>query len=435
MEHTETRAGPNPRKRGSQELTGTLSGSESSRSSEATSREEPAPKRPRNVSEPPTSESDDESSYDSVFGLEISLSCGIANGRMVLKTPEESVQEKKKAAEKGSARAQFKLAQCFLAGYGVPEDHNQANHWYAKAAEQGYVRAQYALARSYLMGLGDIKSDPSKAAQIFTLAAEQGHGESQNNLGLLYMHGLGVAQDPLAAYQWVSKAAQQGCTSAKTNVGVCYAEGYGVEKDISVAREWWTKAAELEEENAQYCLGMSYLKEVETRNPIKAVHWLTKAAEQGFEEAEKILCCLYEGGEGTFDAMDQFMLGECYRTGDGVTRSMREAIRWYTKAAERGFVRAQIMLALSYKDGNGVPQDLSKANEWFRKAAEAGDSYAQNFLGETSITGHARDKENGVYWWTKAARQGFDFAIWGLKKFGLKIPARFSETTATNQEM
>ena len=37
------------------------------------------------------------------------------------------------------------LGMCYYNGYGVPEDHVQAVHWYHKAAEQGNDDAQEAL--------------------------------------------------------------------------------------------------------------------------------------------------------------------------------------------------------------------------------------------------------------------------------------------------
>ncbi|EGE27627.1 tetratricopeptide repeat family protein, partial [Moraxella catarrhalis O35E] len=42
---------------------------------------------------------------------------------------------------------------------------------------------------------------------------------------------------------------------------------------------------------------------------------------------------------------------------------------WYTKAANQGYADAQFNLALMYYEGQGVSQDDQKAVEWYTKAA------------------------------------------------------------------
>lgn len=41
------------------------------------------------------------------------------------------------------------------------------------------------------------------------------------------------------------------------------------------------------------------------------------------------------------NAEAQYSLGVCYRCGDGVEKNLEEAIKWYKKAAEQGYARAQ----------------------------------------------------------------------------------------------
>ncbi|MFA6016291.1 MAG: tetratricopeptide repeat protein [Gallionellaceae bacterium] len=53
---------------------------------------------------------------------------------------------------------------------------------------------------------------------------------------------------------------------------------------------------------------------------------------------------------------------------------------WYTRAAEQGYADAQYFLACLYKKGLGIPPDNEKAAYWFRKAAEQGHSSAQYSL-------------------------------------------------------
>ena len=62
-----------------------------------------------------------------------------------------------------------------------------------------------------------------------------------------------------------------------------------------------------------------------------------------------------------------------------------------------------------YYHGDGVAKDLEQAVEWFRKAAEQGHAKAQLYLAlcYAKGLGVAKDPEKAVYWYRKAAEQGF----------------------------
>jgi len=68
-------------------------------------------------------------------------------------------------------------------------------------------------------------------------------------------------------------------------------------------------------------------------------------------------------------------------------------VKWFRKAAEQGFARAQYSLGLCYYDGEGVTKDAAEAVKWFRKAAETGLRSGQYNLGVCYRTGEgvARD--------------------------------------------
>ena len=56
-----------------------------------------------------------------------------------------------------------------------------------------------------------------------------------------------------------------------------------------------------------------------------AIKWYLKAAKKGYEEA-------------------QYKLGNCYISGEGVVASRVEAKKWYNRAAEQGHTEAKRML-------------------------------------------------------------------------------------------
>lgn len=68
-----------------------------------------------------------------------------------------------------------------------------------------------------------------------------------------------------------------------------------------------------------------------------------------------------------------------YATGQGVKLSEAEAVHWFTKAAEQGYVPAQSKLGTLYYGGRGVPQDLTRAYFWMVAARLSGDE-ASNTL-------------------------------------------------------
>ena len=65
------------------------------------------------------------------------------------------------------------------------------------------------------------------------------------------------------------------------------------------------------------------------------------------------------------DAEAQFELGLSYYDGTGVSQDYKQAVKWYTLAAEQEYSPAQFNLALCYKYGEGVPQDYTAAVQWF----------------------------------------------------------------------
>jgi putative methionine-R-sulfoxide reductase with GAF domain len=66
-------------------------------------------------------------------------------------------------------------------------------------------------------------------------------------------------------------------------------------------------------------------------------------------------------------------LGLRYATGDGVTPNEREAVRWFTKAAEQGNTAAQSKLGSVYFRGRDIPQNFNQAYFWMALARASGD--------------------------------------------------------------
>jgi TPR repeat protein len=128
-----------------------------------------------------------------------------------------------------------------------------------------------------------------------------------------------------------------------------------------------------------------------------SLEWTTKAAKQGYNEA-------------------QCDMGWFYKNGKGVEKNYLKAYEWYLKAAEKGNARAQFNVGYMCQYGQGVEIDYLKANEWYHKAAEQNNAGAQCNLGYMSQNGLGieRDYEAAIYWYTKSAEQGDAIALFNL---------------------
>ena len=75
-------------------------------------------------------------------------------------------------------------------------------------------------------------------------------------------------------------------------------------------------------------------------------------------------------------------------------------------------------MGVMYAEGDGVAKDLEEAIKWWRKAADQGDANAQFNLGWAYSNGEgvAKDSEEAAEWFRKAAEQGHAGAQRALKK-------------------
>ena len=109
--------------------------------------------------------------------------------------------------------------------------------------------------------------------------------------------------------------------------------------------------------------------------------------------------------KGHIDA--QCALGFMYDEGKYFLQNYKEAVKWYTKAAEQGNVDAQYYLGKMYELGKGVEQNYQKAIEWYTKSAKQGNGDAQLDLAniyekkETFLQNY----EEAFKWYSKAAEQ------------------------------
>jgi TPR repeat protein len=112
------------------------------------------------------------------------------------------------------------------------------------------------------------------------------------------------------------------------------------------------------------------------------------------------------------DAEAQYRWGRRLARGDGVTKDLTEAAKWYRKAADQNHAPSQNVLGSCYEKGEGVPQDPIEAAKWWRKAADqndAGGLYNMAYAYTKGI-GVPKDQLEAVKWMRKAADQNLAMA-------------------------
>ncbi len=126
----------------------------------------------------------------------------------------------------------------------------------------------------------------------------------------------------------------------------------------------------------------------------------------------------------------QFYLGAMHEYGDGVTRNLEEAVRWYRMGADSGDSGAQLSLGLMYFRGQGVPKEWTEAIKWCRLSAEQGNMLAQHnlaYLYAIGGSGVPVDLVEAYAWWSLAAVNGLGIARDRMHEVMDKMTAEQSE--------
>lgn len=162
--------------------------------------------------------------------------------------------------------------------------------------------------------------------------------------------------------QQLYRDAMAGDMVAQHNMGGCYMEGVGVEKDPIKAVYWFKKAAEQGSLSAMDNMGLFYLNGIGVeQNDDEALSWFVLAANSGYADAQNNMGC-------------------CYMSGVGVHFDPQSAIKWWRLAADQKHPAALFNLGLAYLDGNGVEKNVGKALQYIVDSSKEGHQPAVDFL-------------------------------------------------------
>jgi TPR repeat protein len=137
-----------------------------------------------------------------------------------------------------------------------------------------------------------------------------------------------------------------------------------LQKDYAAAHAIYLSLASQNDAKACYNLGlMSQNGDGVPKSMDEAVKWYTKSAELNYKEAQ------YTLGSLVFQRQIQSI-------------SYPQAVAYYEQAAKQGHVKSQLNLGMLYLRGEVIAQDMPAAVHWLSLAASNNNSEAQGYLAE-----------------------------------------------------
>lgn len=249
-----------------------------------------------------------------------------------------------------------------------------------------YPLVAYYLGRMRLYGYGQLRNNAS-AINYFQMAGDKGYLPAQQ---FLARYALIEEKNPEKALYWFKKAADQNDIAAQKFCAAAYLFGLGVKPNSDIAQRFFIAAAKNGDSIAQYALAENFLNSRQAANKKMGLIWLTKAVAQNNAEAQLKLAELYAKGElvdldiekakelmglavaqGNVAAM--YQMGELYNQ----QKAFQQAKDWYTKAANAGYVPAELAMSKLYTQPNTPMTNVQSGYLWMMKAAQHGSVEAQ----------------------------------------------------------
>lgn len=182
------------------------------------------------------------------------------------------------------------------------------------------------------------------------------------------------------------------------------------------SKDCYLKAAESGSVNAMLIMGYLNCFGDTGEDGIKeAEKWYQRAADKGNTEALDYLSQIQGARELIENISDNVEMmadyGEMLKMDPGVGNYKIKAFLLLREAAKLGDRYAKYHIAEMYEEGNGVDQDLMRAFDLYEELAENGDVFSQYALGKMYEDGRGvtRDMQKAVIWYEKAAVSDDDF--------------------------
>jgi uncharacterized protein len=287
----------------------------------------------------------------------------------------EAVRRQKEAAAQKHPEGQYWLGWYNEKGLGIPKSREQAERWYKLAAAQGNEAAkdrltifelqdsadydhnsQFKLAERYKTGTGVPKND-KEAARLYQLAAQKGHEHAQLELGACYEEGRGIAKDIKEAEKWYRLATKGQDGKIRTDAA------HRLQRITEVKSQQIPPANHIDpEEERRYRQGVEAGDPEAHMNLAALLMKGTPTPAQRNEAKE-----LYQIAALTGTPEIALKVGKVFEQEWG---EQAIAVSFYKMAAENGNTDAQVLLASRLEDGKGVAKDTNEAEEKINAASQ-----------------------------------------------------------------
>jgi len=210
---------------------------------------------------------------------------------------------------------------------------------YLILAEKGNAEAQWQFGMTMLDK--DNKDNPTNKTALGWIekSAAQGHPAALNDLGGMYFNAWGIRRDYRKAMECFRQSARKGFNKAFYNVGLMYDEARGVKKDIDEAVRWYWLGVRRNNVASMCALADIYTYGPRKyRNKARAVRLMLRAARTG-------------------DAHSQYHLALYIERGIGCNKDHKKAMAWLRKSADKGFEEARGALHWMWTRGEAGPGD------------------------------------------------------------------------------
>ncbi|TXH68769.1 MAG: hypothetical protein E6Q83_12520 [Thiothrix sp.] len=341
----------------------------------------------------------------------------------------ESLKLQEKAARGGHVEAQYGLGVLYSNGQYLPQDQRLANFWYAQAAKRGSEAAKLALS--------DLPTPTAVTAPVVRAArpSEAPRAASPEVAQATVIdnsENMFAASEPATGSDMPAMSAEEYAAleaDANPSVEMLMSDPQASrpapkpanrqvrQPQIAAAPQEAIAPEELVQptEGAAGAEGAPELPITEAEAGDISVEHNESKVDLGNMSVQEIINTAQKG-----DMYAQLMLGALFEDGTdpAIPQDIKEAAKWYAKAAKQGYPKAQHNLALLYEDGRGVPQSYTEAAKWYAKAAKAGFSEAQNNLAVLYILGNGvkQDRAQAEKLLTAAVGQGNENARRNLQK-------------------
>jgi len=296
----------------------------------------------------------------------------------------------------------------------TPEQHlREAVKCYEKSARKQNSDAITKLGYLHEKGIF-YPVDKNKAISLYELASEKGNSLAINYLGAYYF-GL---REYEKAVDYFCKSANLNCARAANNLGICYENGYGVVKNETEALFWYEKAAEQGFSESHLNAGFIYLK-------LSKIQKSQKYAEL----ATKYLLLAYENNQENPELL--YVLGMIFEKGISTQKDLQNAMKFYKKAEDKGFLLAcrgyADTLVEIYKKNTEKSELLiisEKIREIYEKGYRMGNDLICGYklaVGYLSGNWIKKNEEEGLKIMHELEEKKFNDAVKFLKVYNEKI--------------